>query len=154
MRAIFSHRLEVRFRDCDPMGHVNNAVYLTYLEQARLAQWRALWGFGRVPDAPVGAAEATADSVAPPSLDVAPAPGVILARVEVDYRLPARYGDLLEVRIGLAAVGRTSFTYEYEIVDAQARMVATARSVQVMYDYMAKRPVPIPEGLRRLFDAL
>jgi outer membrane lipoprotein-sorting protein/thioesterase superfamily protein len=35
MRAIFSHRIEVRFRDCDPMGHVNNAVYLTYLEQAR-----------------------------------------------------------------------------------------------------------------------
>jgi acyl-CoA thioesterase FadM len=29
----FVHRLAVRFRDCDPMGHVNNAVYLTYLEQ-------------------------------------------------------------------------------------------------------------------------
>ena len=42
----FTHRLEVRFRDCDPMGHVNNAVYLTYLEQARFAHWRALWGFG------------------------------------------------------------------------------------------------------------
>ena len=37
---IFTHRLEVRFRDCDPMGHVNNAVYLTYLEQARFAHWR------------------------------------------------------------------------------------------------------------------
>ena len=52
MRAIFSHTLEVRFRDCDPMGHVNNAVYLTYLEQARLAQWRALWNFGRPEIAP------------------------------------------------------------------------------------------------------
>ena len=154
METTFAHPIEVRFRDCDPMGHVNNAVYLTYLEQARLAQWRALWGFGRVPDAPVGAAEATAHSVAPASLDVPQAPGVILARVEVDYRLAARAGDLLEVRIGLAAVGRTSFTYEYEIVDAQARMVATARSVQVMYDYTANRPMPIPEGIRRLFDAL
>jgi acyl-CoA thioester hydrolase len=42
----FIHRVEVRFRDCDPMGHVNNAVYLTYLEQARFAHWRALWGMG------------------------------------------------------------------------------------------------------------
>jgi YbgC/YbaW family acyl-CoA thioester hydrolase len=38
---IFTHQLEVRFRDCDAMGHVNNAVYLTYLEQARFAHWRA-----------------------------------------------------------------------------------------------------------------
>jgi acyl-CoA thioester hydrolase len=145
MRAIFSHRIEVRFRDCDPMGHVNNAVYLTYLEQARFAQWQVLWGFGRVADAPVG-------NVGDGPVDKTP--GVILARAEVDYRIPARYGDVLEVRIGLAAVGRTSFTYEYEIVDAQARVVATARSVQVMYDYTANRPVPIPEGIRRLFDAL
>ena len=37
----FTHRLEVRFRDCDAMGHTNNAVYLTYLEQARFAHWRS-----------------------------------------------------------------------------------------------------------------
>ena len=155
MRAIFSHRIEVRFRDCDPMGHVNNAVYLTYLEQARLAQWRALWGFGRVPDLPVGhAAEAADASGHAPQIEAVDTPGVILARVEVDYKIAARYGDVLEVRIGLAAVGRTSFTYEYEVVDSHTRIVATARSVQVMYDYAASRPVPIPEGIRRLFDAL
>jgi acyl-CoA thioester hydrolase len=135
MRVIFSHPIEVRFRDCDPMGHVNNAVYLTYLEQARLAQWRALWGFGR-------------------SRGGGDVPGVILARVEVDYRLPARFGEMLDVRIGLAALGRTSFTYEYEIVNAEGGTVAVARSVQVMYDYGAARPVPIPDDIRRLFDAL
>src|SRR5262245_32153177 len=154
MRAIFSHRIEVRFRDCDPMGHVNNAVYLTYLEQARLAQWRDLWGFGRAPEAPPVVAPAAASSPAATPADAPTVPGVILARTEVDYRIPARYGDVLEVRIGLAAVGRTSFTYDYEIVDAQARLVASARSVQVMYDYTAGRPVPIPDSIRRLFDAL
>ena len=132
MRAIFSHRLDVRFRDCDPMGHVNNAVYLTYLEQARLAQWRSLWGFGSTPNVP----------------------GVILARAEVDYKLPAKFGDVLDVRIGLVELGRTSFTYEYEIVDAAGRTVVTARSVQVMYDYAEARPVPIPENIRQLFDTL
>ena len=142
MRAIFSHQIEVRFRDCDPMGHVNNAVYLTYLEQARLVHWRALWNFGRTRDRDAGEG------------GMGDVPGVILARAEIDYRRPSRYGDLLEVRIGLAALGRTSFTYEYEIVDQDRQLVATARSVQVMYDYEAGRPVPIPEGIRQLFDSL
>jgi acyl-CoA thioester hydrolase len=129
--SAFSHRLEVRFRDCDAMGHTNNAVYLTYLEQARFAHWRSLWGFG--------------NPQTPPDL-----PGVILARVEADYRRPSRYGDTLEVRLTLAEIGRTSFKYEYEIVDEQGRTVLTAKTVQVMYDYNANRPVPIPDPIRAL----
>ena len=129
----FSHRLEVRFRDCDAMGHTNNAVYLTYLEQARFSHWRSLWGFGS-PQTPPGM------------------PGVILARVECDYRRPARYGDTLEVRMKVAEIGRTSFRYEYEIVDEQGRLVVTAKTVQVMYDYVAEKPVPIPDDIRALLS--
>ena len=128
MAFLYSHKIEVRFRDCDPLGHVNNAAYLTYLEQARLFYWKSLWGFG--------------DDHATGS------PGVIMARAEIDYRLPARYGQTLEVRIDLAAVGKTSFTYDYEVVDEQDRVVASARTVQVMYDYAAARPVPIPADIR------
>jgi acyl-CoA thioester hydrolase len=128
MAHIFSHRIEVRFRDCDPLGHVNNAAYLTYLEQARLFYWRSLWGFG---------AESLSAN-----------PGVIMARAEIDYRLPARYGQTLEVRIDLAAVGRTSFTYDYEILDEQGQTIASARTVQVMYDYAMGKPVPIPADIR------
>lgn len=124
----FSHRLEVRFRDCDAMGHTNNAVYLTYLEQARFAHWRSLWGFGNRPEMP----------------------GVILARVEADYKRPSRYGDVLEVRLTIAEIGRTSFRYEYEIVNEQGETVLTAKTVQVMYDYTANRPVPIPDAIRAL----
>jgi acyl-CoA thioester hydrolase len=128
MPHIYSHRLDVRFRDCDALGHVNNAVYLTYLEQARLHCWRALWGFG-------GEAGSTA-------------PGVIMARAEIDYQAPAHFGQTLDVRISLAAIGKTSFTYDYEIVDEQGRTIASARTVQVMYDYEAARPVPIPDDIR------
>ena len=128
MAHIYSHRLDVRFRDCDPLGHANNAVYLTYLEQARLHYWRGLWGFGE-----------------PGSL----VPGVIMARAEIDYRLPARYGQTLEIRIDLAAIGRTSFTYDYEIVDEEDRSIASARTVQVMYDYATAKPVPIPDEIRQ-----
>ena len=127
----FSHRLEVRFRDCDAMGHTNNAVYLTYLEQARFAHWRSLWGFG-TPQLPPGL------------------PGVILARAECDYRRPAKYGDILEIRLTVAEIGRTSFRYEYEIVDEAGRTVVTAKTVQVMYDYTTEKPVTIPDEIRAL----
>ena len=129
MDPIYVHRLDVRFRDCDPMGHANNAVYLTYLEQARFAHWRDVWGFDfeRLPSG---------------------TPGVILARAEIDYRIPARYGDVLDIRIGLERIGRTSFTYVYEIVDQQGRTVANARTVQVMYDYASAKAVPISAELK------
>jgi len=135
----FTHRLEVRFRDCDPMGHVNNAVYLTYLEQTRFAHWRSLWGFGP-PRVPNSVEEQTPTGM----------PGVILARVECDYKRPAKYGDMLDVRLTVAELGRTSFKYEYEIVDAEGRVVVSAKTVQVMYDYAAEKPVPIPDDIRAL----
>lgn len=129
----FVHRLEVRFRDCDPMGHTNNAVYLTHLEQTRFAHWRSLWGFG-APQLPPGR------------------PGVILARVECDYKRPSKYGDTLEVRLTVAEIGRSSFRYEYEIVDEEGETVLLAKTVQVMYDYTAGKPVRIPDDIRALLN--
>jgi len=127
----FVHRLEVRFRDCDPMGHVNNAVYFTYLEQTRFAHWRSLWGFGS-PQLPPGM------------------PGVILAHAECDFKHPARYGQMLDVKLRVVELGRTSFRYEYEIVDEEQRTIARAKTVQVMFDYAAEKPVPIPAHIREL----
>jgi acyl-CoA thioester hydrolase len=115
------------------MGHVNNAVYLTYLEQARFSHWRALRMAAEVP------AGARTD-----------VPGVILARVEIDYRRPAKYGDQLDIKLGVAEFGRTSFTYEYEIASTEAQLVATARTVIVHFDYEAGRPIPIPDGVKAL----
>lgn len=121
----FEHELEVRFRDCDGLGHVNNAVYLTYLEQARFAFWQRLTGIRGIPRS------------------------FILARVECDYRLQATAGDRLVVRLRVTAVGKSSFTLEYEIVNGRTReVVATARTVQVMYDYDARRSMPIPDDIR------
>jgi acyl-CoA thioester hydrolase len=141
---VFIHRLEVRFRDCDPMGHANNAVYLTYLEQTRFAHWRSLWGFPSTSLGAGGVPRQLPDGM----------PGVILARVECDYKRPARYGDVLDVRLRVAALGRSSFRYEYEIVDEQGRTVLTAKTVQVMYDYASGKPVPIPDEIRQMLSDL
>ena len=132
MNLLYSHRVEVRFVDCDPLGHVNNAVYLSYLEQARFGLWRRLWAFS-------GETAMTAAGGA----------GLILARVECDYRAQATYGDTLDVRLGLAGIGRTSFTYEYEVVDSEKqRLVAQARTVVVLYDYRQSKPVLINDAVR------
>jgi len=119
---VFVHRETVRFRDLDSMGHVNNAVFLTYLEEARIA---FLFGRG-----------ATTESI-------------IVARVEIDYRSQARYGDELDVRVTLDAIGRSSFTYSYEVLDtASGRLVAQAKTVQVHFDYEQNKAVSIDDDLR------
>jgi acyl-CoA thioester hydrolase len=130
---LLRHRVTVRFRDCDPLGHVNNAVFLTYLEQARFVLWRAQLGFlARHPSDP-----------GPRGV------GFILARAEVDFRAQARYGDELDVSMRLAGLGRSSFSYDYAITDvATGRTVATARTVQVRFDYDAEKPVPLDAELR------
>jgi acyl-CoA thioester hydrolase len=133
MTLLFRHRLSVRFRDCDPLGHVNHAVYLTYLEQARFTLWREQLGF-------VARRSGLQDN---------PSVGLILARAEVDYRAQARYGDELEVRLSLDRIGRTSFTYGYEIVDVPTdRRVAEAKTVLVLFDYDREQSVPIGDELR------
>jgi acyl-CoA thioester hydrolase len=139
LTPVFTHQLEVRFRDCDPMGHVNNAVYLTYLEQARFHHWRVS-GIAK------GAIASPASSDAAVPDDV---PGVIVARVEIDYRRAAKHGDLLSINVGVAAIGRTSFTYDYEILDQYGTLIATAKTVIVRFDYGAGRPVPISEELKQ-----
>jgi acyl-CoA thioester hydrolase len=132
MSLLLRHRVSVRFRDCDPLGHVNHAVYLTYLEQARFTLWRT-----QLAPADPGRERGGAGV------------GIILARAEVDYRSQARYGDELEVRLSLDAIGRTSFTYVYELVDVPSgRLVANARTVLVHFDYDREKSLPIGDDLR------
>jgi acyl-CoA thioester hydrolase len=129
----FEHEVEVRFCDCDPLGHVNNAVYLSYLEAARFSWWRRVFG----PDAFT-------------------AHGFIIARIEIDYRKPALPADRLIVRLKIDAIGSSSFTIKYEIANTRTReLIAEAKSVQVAYDYAAARSIPISADLRaRLEGAL
>jgi acyl-CoA thioester hydrolase len=129
---MFCHPIEVRFRDVDAMRHVNNAVYFTYLEQARVAYWLALRGSYRVEDI-----------------------NFILARAECDYRHPITLGDAVDVRLWVSSFGRASFTVDYEIVDRDSgRVFATAKTVLVMYDYARNAVVPIPDGLRTRMEEL
>ena len=123
--------VQVRFRDLDALGHVNNAVYLSYLEMARVAYVQSRFGLAHPRDF-----------------------SFILARVEIDYKSPVTLGERLVVGIGVAHVGQRSFRFAYEIREAATgRLVAQAETVQVMYDYEAQQVVPIPEAIRRQLEA-
>ena len=121
----FVHRETVRFRDLDSLGHVNNAVFLTYLEEARIAYL-----------VPLGAE----------------ASDMILARVEIDFRAPLRMGDELEIGVRPARIGTKSFDLEYEVHSGRT-LAAEAKTVLVSYDYATRRPVELPESWREALAA-
>lgn len=116
--------VSVRYRDLDPLGHVNNAVYLSYLELARV-QWTARLGF-RDPARPT----------------------YLVARVEVDFRRSILFGQAVEVEVSAGRVGTKSFTLAYRVL-ADGELAAEATTVQVWIDRDSGLSVPVPDEVRR-----
>lgn len=114
--------ITVRFRDLDAMGHVNNAVYATYVEQARATYFRE-------------ALDLSLDAVRS-----------VIATLTIDYRKPITSGQDVLVRLWIPEIGETSLPMRYEIV-ADGEIAAVADSVQVWVDE-AGAARPIPDGVR------
>ncbi|AUX10723.1 acyl-CoA thioester hydrolase [Halalkaliarchaeum desulfuricum] len=121
--AEFTTDVQVRFRDLDAYGHVNNAVYVTYIEQARVEYLKSIIGVG-IHD-----------------LDI------VLASLSVDYRQPVTDTESVEVAIDVPDLGDSSVPMEYEI-RADDRVVATAESVQVAYDFETRSSKQLPDEWR------
>ena len=136
----FRHRvvIDVRFADTDAMGHVNNAVYLTYCEMARIHYWTDITGD------PVAAGQERAESL-------------ILAEARITYRAPVFHGEAVTVESRATHIGRSSFTLEHRLTaatpDGAARLVALSDSVLVRYDYGTGRPVALGEAFVAAIEA-
>lgn len=113
------------FRDLDALGHVNNAVYFSYFEQARIGYGLRLLGTATLRMLPFIVAEATAT-----------------------YLKPAYYGDELEAGVRVVNIGTKSFVMEYGLWRRDGETVARGRTVQVWYDYAAGRSQPVPDAFR------
>ena len=113
----YVHRETVRFRDLDSLAHMNNAVYATFLEQARIA------------------------FLSPKGADVE---NMILARLEIDFRSPVELGETVEIAVTPTRVGTKSFDLAY-VMRAGDRVVAEAKTVLVAYDYAQSRSIEIPD---------
>lgn len=115
--------LQTRFNDYDSKGHVNNAVYLTYFELGRVQAWLAAGG------------EVDGD--------------FILAEARISYRSPALMGEPLVLEVTTAEIRTKAWVWRYRVLDERDdRLVAEGETVQVMFDYGARRTVPIPPAIR------
>lgn len=115
--------MDVRYRDIDSVGHVNNAVYVSYLEQARVSYVRDVLG------------EKAID------------PNIVLVNVDVNYERPIRFGEQVTVGMETTAIGTKSIEMAYEI-RADDERAATATTVVVPFDPETSESYPVPETWR------
>jgi acyl-CoA thioester hydrolase len=132
--------IQIRWRDLDALGHVNNAVYLSYFELARIAYLNAVLPAGSETD---------------PATWLPRDFQFILAEAQIRYRSPAVLTDRLQIAIHVSHVGRKSFIFDYTIMDQNSgRLIAEGCSTQVWYDYATKCSQPIPEPAINAIEAL
>lgn len=129
MTPVHEKRIPIRWRDMDAYGHVNNAVFLNYLEEARDEMVRRLFGRG----------EEEFDYV--------------VARVAIDFRLPLRQDDgEVVARCRVGRVGRSSLRTREEIVTGDGRLAAEAEAVLVAHDRRTGRSRPLTAGERAILE--
>jgi acyl-CoA thioester hydrolase len=129
----FFHAVEVRYGDLDAQRHVNNAKYLTYMEQARLEYMHQL-----------GLWEGE-------SFDTL---GMIVAEIQISYKAPIHFGQPVRVGVRVGRLGNKSMLMEYRLENAlDGSLFAEATSVQVAYDYQAGGSMAVPEIWRKKIAA-
>ncbi|MBI2608944.1 MAG: acyl-CoA thioesterase [Deltaproteobacteria bacterium] len=132
MKLKFKHSLHVRFSDVDGLAHTNNAAYITYFEEARLAYVKAL-GYDR--------ARSLKDF------------SFILAHVSCDFKAPSFGGDSLDIFCGITRIGNSSFDMDYEVKDHKTgTLLASGKTVQVTYNYHENKVVPMMDKLRKKIE--
>jgi acyl-CoA thioester hydrolase len=126
---MFERAVDVRWRDIDALAHVNHAVFVTYLEEARDAFYAQMIGSE---------------------------PIYVVVRLEVNLRAEVRYSDRrVTVRVEVVQLGTTSLTTRETILTSAGEVAADARVVTVRWDADSHKPVPFTEGERaRLTEAM
>lgn len=119
----FHYPIPMRWSDMDEMRHVNNAKYLTFLEdgRGRYLVKACKWNWQKQ--------------------------GIILANCNIDYIKPVYFTDFLELFVRVNKIGNKSFEMQYlfiRTVHDEVEVVARATSVQVMFDYQTQQSTEIP----------
>ncbi|MBS1611395.1 MAG: acyl-CoA thioesterase [Bacteroidetes bacterium] len=123
----FKMKLDIRWSDMDEMRHVNNAVYLTYFEQARVYYFHEAcqWNWKEI--------------------------GAILANAHVDYLRPVVFPNDTYVYVRTSKLGNKSFEVSYiitSIVKGEEQLTTTGSTTMVLFDYQTNKSVPMPDYLR------
>ncbi len=124
----FTTPIEIRFSDLDAYGHVNNALFFTYLETARVKLFQKNCG-------------AFLDSKLM----------FLVVRAECDYRLPIELNDPLQITVSTDQVRHSSFDFSYQMHNGGGKVFAEAKTVMVCYDPKIRKPVAIPPEIKAVF---
>ena len=154
--------VQIRFRDLDPLAHVNNTVYFTYFEEARsyyfnqLEPWLNEW--------PSREEHQEVESIVShpprnPRIQTRPDGrhyGILIKEMVCTYMLPLVRSDTVEVGVRVVHVGRTSFVMEHQIrdVNEHEHLFATGKSVLVWCNYLTGKSHPVPSSLRFAFEQM
>jgi len=124
---LFSTNIEVRFRDLDAIGHVNNAVYFTYFEEGRKHFSKKMFDVSDISDFKF-----------------------IMAHIQCDFIRPIQFNNHVVLQMWVKNIGTKSFSFEYRIVDFsdEAMVYATGESIQVCYDYEKNRSIEVPAEMK------
>jgi acyl-CoA thioester hydrolase len=126
----FFHPTEVRYGDLDPQGHVNNAKYLTYFEQARIYYLIKLGLFSKDQS----------------FMEV----GLIVADIHITYHSTTHYGDVIKVGVKTTKIGNKSLTIEQCVMDANTgKVMASGTVIMVTFDYEGLKTVPVPDEWKK-----
>lgn len=128
MTVIITH-VARRFSDLDPLGHVNNTMFLDYLQEARI---RAMHEIGYLEGVNFSQ---------------------VMAHQSIDFRKPIHYSlEPLTIEVWISAIGRTSYHLNYRIINEHGILNAEAESVMVCFDN--DKAVPIPPKMREALLAV
>jgi acyl-CoA thioester hydrolase len=129
----FFHPMEVRYGDLDPQGHVNNAKYLTYFEQARVGYLTQLGLFSK---------DQSFSEI-----------GVIIADIHIRFHEPLYWGIGVKVGVRTSRIGGKSLGVEQCIRSADSdRLFADGTVVLVAYDYSQHATIPVPARWREIIN--
>lgn len=123
-------RIRPRFCDTDALGHINNTVIPVWFLEAREPVLRLF-----APDGDVSHSS------------------LAVVRIEVDYLAETRFGEDVEIRTTVAAIGNSSFKLQQEVWQ-QAQCCARGLATLVNFDPKARKARPVPDAIRRELTAL
>jgi acyl-CoA thioester hydrolase len=130
---IYTDKQFVRWDDIDAFGHVNNAKYLTYIQEARFQ-----WSFYQY----------AAKNEKPTLVEM------VVARNEIDYIVPIYEGGrFYDVNLWVESIGNTSFVLGYEVVGEDGTVHAKVKSVQVAVSMETKKSRPLSETEREFLTS-
>lgn len=121
--------ITIRFSDIDAVGHVNNAIYLTYFEVARLKYWKEIINWNLREN------------------------GVVVGRSEVNYLKPITLEDEIVCYVRTTRIGNSSFDMMHLLVRITPNgeeICTTGKTVCISYDYSLNKSVPIPQSVREI----